>query len=97
MELGDAFHDLVHEDAVMGNGYERAAIVGKPVFQPFHAFRIEVVGRFVEEQDVGARKQQRGQRDAHFPAAGELSAGSGVVAVVKSQSAQCLARQRLKE
>ena len=91
MELGDAFHDLVHKDAVVGNGHERTAIVGEPVFQPLHALCVEMVGRFVEEQDVGARQQQPGQRDAHLPSAGELSAGFGVVAVMEPQSAQSLA------
>ena len=41
------------------------------VLQPQRAFEVEVVGRLVEQQQVGLRKQHRGQRHAHAPAAGE--------------------------
>ena len=41
-------------------------------FQPQRRFQVEVVGRLVEQQQVGVGEQRGGQRDAHAPAAGEL-------------------------
>ena len=37
----------------MGDHQHRAGILLEVVFQPFHRFCVEVVGRFVEQQDVG--------------------------------------------
>ena len=44
-----------------------------------HAFEVEIVGRLVEQQKVGRCEQDRGQRHAHAPAAGELRAGPQLV------------------
>ena len=44
------------------------------VLQPERAFEVEIVGRLVEQQQVGLREQRRGERDAHAPAAGKFRA-----------------------
>ena len=48
----------------MGDHEHRAGIFLQVVFQPAHAFCVEVVGWLVEQQDVGLLNQQAGQRDA---------------------------------
>ena len=44
----------------------------QPRLQPHRAFEVEVVGGFVQQQQVGFGEQRRRQGDAHAPAAGEL-------------------------
>jgi len=48
--------------------------VGVQVFlEPVARFEIEMVRRLVEQQQVRLAEQQLGERDAHLPAAGEMS------------------------
>ena len=42
------------------------------LFEPLHALGVEMVGRLVEQQDVGLLEQQPGQRDAALLAAREI-------------------------
>ncbi len=53
----------------MGDEDDVARIIDQVLFQPLDAFGIEVVGRLVEQQDVGLFEQQLGQRDAALLAA----------------------------
>ena len=41
-------------------------------FQPERRFQVEVVGRLVEQQQIGVGEQRGGEGDAHAPAAGEF-------------------------
>ncbi len=62
----------------MADQDHRAGIDREVVLQPERRFEVEVVGRFVEEQQVGLGEQRGGQGHAHPPAAREL-AHRGVV------------------
>ena len=62
----------VEEKAVVRNQHEGVRIGFQIRFQPVARFEIEVVGRLVEQQQIGLFEQQLGERDAHLPAAGEL-------------------------
>ncbi len=42
----------------MGDGDDGARVVPQEVLQPFHGLRIEVVGRLVEEEQVGVLEEQ---------------------------------------
>ena len=66
------------------------------VLQPERAFEIEIVGRLVEQQQVGLREQRRGERDAHAPAAGEFGAGALLVGGGEAEAGEdrCRARGR---
>ena len=55
------------------------------VLQPERAFEIEIVGRLVEQQQVGLREQRCGERHAHAPAAGEFRARPLLVGGWRSQ------------
>ena len=47
-----------------------ARVAAKIINEPKRAFEIEVIGRLVEQQKIGRGEQNRGERDAHPPAAG---------------------------
>ncbi len=67
-----------------------AGVVLQPVFQPEHRIQIEVVGRFVEQQQVGAAGAGPGQVEAHPPAAGEVGHRALEVGVGEAQAVQHL-------
>src|SRR3569623_617002 len=66
----------VEQIAVMADADDRARIVREMVLEPERAFEIEIVGRLVEQQQLGSGEQRCGQCHAHSPAAGELLAGA---------------------
>ena len=49
----------------MRNGDDRALILTKVVFEPGYGLRIEVIGRLIQQQDIGLSEQQAGQ--CHTP------------------------------
>ena len=51
----------------------RAAIALEEILQPQRAFEIEIVGGLVQQQQIGRGEQDRRQRHAHAPAAGEFA------------------------
>jgi hypothetical protein len=71
VEFEDPLGGVVEEVAVVRHGDHGAGEAGEELFQPFHRLGVEVVGRLVQQQHVGARQQQLAQRDAALFAAGE--------------------------
>ncbi len=57
----------------MGNRHNGAFEVVQEAFQPGHGFRIQVVGRFVEQQHIRFFEQQTTQRHAAAFTTGEVS------------------------
>ena len=71
IELEDPLGDVVEEVAVVGDRHDRAGVVLQELLEPVDALGVEVVGRLVEQQQVGAAEQQPAQRDAAPLAAGQ--------------------------
>ena len=59
----------VQQVAVVADQQHRARIISQIGFQPKGRLEIEMVGRLVQQQQVGFGEQQRRQRHAHAPAA----------------------------
>ena len=55
----------------MGDGYHRALIPLQEALQPGDALRVQMVGRLVQQQQVGPRQQQAAERHPPPLAAGE--------------------------
>ena len=71
VELEDPAGDVVEEVAVVGDRDDRALVLGEVLLQPGDRLGVEVVGRLVEQQQVGRAEQQPAERDAAALAAGE--------------------------
>ena len=74
-EMEDMGSHGVEQIAVMADHQNIGGIAGEIIDQPERAFEIEVIGRLVEQQQIGRRKQHGGERHAHAPAAGEFRQG----------------------
>ena len=61
--------DVVEQIALVADDDHRRAVALEEILQPQGRFEIEMVRRLVEQQQVGLGEQQRGERDAHLPAA----------------------------
>ena len=64
--------DVVEEIAVVGDDEDRARILAQVAFEPVDGLGVEMVGRLVEQQELGLVEQQAAERDAALFAAGEL-------------------------
>ena len=72
VELEDPARDVVEEVAIVGDRDDGALVLLEVALEPRDRLGVEVVGRLVEEQQVGRREQQPAQRDAPALATGEL-------------------------
>ncbi len=72
VEFEDPACDVVEKIAIVRDGDDGARIFAEEALEPRNAFGIQMVRRFVEQQHVGTRQQQRAQRDAAFFAAGQI-------------------------
>ena len=72
VELEDPAGDVVEEIAVVGDDQDRARIALEVAFEPGDGLGVEVIGRLVEQQQVGRFEQEPAQRDAPLLAAREL-------------------------
>jgi len=70
-DVGDVVGDCVEEVTVVGDQQQGAAVVFQPGLQPDHRIQIQVVGRLVQQQQIGATHQGACQVQAHAPAPGE--------------------------
>ncbi len=71
VQFEDPACDVVEEVAVVGHGDHGALVPLEVVLQPGDGFGVEVVRRFVEEQDVGALEKQPAEGHAPLLAAGQ--------------------------
>ena len=69
----------------MADDDDCARIARDVIFEPQGAFEVEIVGGFVEQEDVRFGEQHRGERDAHAPAAGEFRAGALLVGMGEAE------------
>ncbi len=71
VQLQDPAGDVIEKIAIVGDGHDGAGVFGQEAFQPGHALRVQVIGRFIEQQHVRVGQQQFAQGDAPAFAAGE--------------------------
>ena len=72
VELEDPLGDVVEEVAIVGDRDDGARVLLQEAFEPVDGLGVEVVGRLVEQQQVGVAEEQPGERDAALLAAGDL-------------------------
>jgi hypothetical protein len=71
VELDDARRHAVQEGAVVGDGHHAALEVDQQLLQPLDRVQVQVVGGFVEQQDIGLAHQRLGECDAFAGSAGQ--------------------------
>ncbi len=72
VDVHDMGTDGIEEVAVVGDDDDGVFEVGQEVFEPKDGLYVKVVGRFVQEQDVGITKECLGKQDPYFFLVGEV-------------------------
>ena len=96
INLGDAIDHVVHKGTVVAYHDNRAVVAAQKALKPLHAFKVEVVGGLVEQEQVGFTNKQLGERDAHLPASREIAGMAGHVVFLEAQAEQHAAHLRFK-
>ncbi len=97
--IGDVQHvrdDGIEEFSIVRNQQQRSLISPQPGFEPDDRVEIQMVGRFVEQQQIRTAHQRLRQIQAHAPAAGKFRDAARFVAVGESQSVQQFAGARVR-
>ena len=84
----------VEQVAIVADDDHGVRIARDVIFKPQGGFQIEIVGRLVEQQQVGLGEQDRGERHAHAPAAGKFRARAALVGVREAQAGEDFGRAR---
>jgi hypothetical protein len=91
IQFHDAFHQL-QQCAVVADNDRAARPLVQAFGQPCAAFRIEVVGRFVQQQAIGAGQESAGQRNPHALTAAKRGCWAGRIERGQPGIVQCLAQ-----
>ena len=80
---------VVDKRTVVADEDDRVGLLLDKLLEPLDGPDVEVVGRLVEQKEVGLGQQELGQLDSHTPSPRELARGSGEVLLTESQSDEC--------
>ena len=94
-DLDSAVGDVVDERAVVADQHHRLGFADHELFEPLYRLYVEMVGRLVEQQHVGATQKQFRQLDAHAPAAAEFRCRTAEIAAVETETHESLLHLRL--
>ena len=92
----DVIDDGVEELPIVGDQQQRAGVAPQPGLQPDDRVEVEVVGRLVEKEQLGAGGQGSRERGAHSPSAGQRVQRARFVPRGESESVQDPARLRFR-
>src|ERR1043166_182013 len=90
--LDDAADELIEEFAVVRDDEDRAGITLQIALEPKQRFEIEMVGGFVEQQEVRLLREQPREVRAHDPAAAHLARGPVEILFAKAEPGENLLR-----
>ena len=80
--------DRIEEIAIVGDQDQRPRVALQPLLQPDHRIKVEVVSRFIEQQQIGAADQRLREVKAHTPAAGKIADRPLKLFIAKTQAVQ---------
>jgi hypothetical protein len=66
-QVGDARHHRIKKIAIVRHENDGVRVPGQIAFEPVARVQVEVVGRLVEQKEVGTAEEQLRQRNPHLP------------------------------
>ena len=73
--LPDDVHHPIQEVAIVADNQHRAIPVAQRVLQPFNRLHVQMVRRFVQDQQVGLLEQKARQENARLLPAAQVADG----------------------
>ena len=75
----------VEEATIVADQDQGAAVVAQKPLEPQRGFEVEMIGRLVEQQEVGLGEEDRRERNPHPPAARQIRDGPALHAVIEAE------------
>ena len=75
-DFKNAADNLVQELPVMGDKQDRARVTLQIILEPQERLQIEMVGRFIQHQQIRLLHEEPRQMGAHYPATAHLAGGT---------------------
>ena len=91
VQVDDLAQGAVQEVAVVGDQKQGALIPSHPVLEPQRRVEVQVVRRFVEEQEIRRRHERPGEIEADAPTPGKRNMGLAEVGRVEAEPGEYLA------
>ena len=85
-DMHDVGYHSIKEIAVMGDQQQGAGIALQPVFEPIGGVEVEVIGGFVEQQQIAGTHQGLGKIEPDAPATGELRDRPHTIRLTEAQA-----------
>ena len=60
-DLEHPAHDTIQEETIVRDNDDRAGVLGQRLLEPRHGLNVKVVGRLIEQQEVGVLEQDLAQ------------------------------------
>lgn len=95
IDMRDVIHHGIQEVPVVRDQQQGAGIVLEKIFEPQDGVEVQVVGRFIEQQQVGGAHQGLRQVQTHAPAAGKVGDRAIHLLVREAQTGKHFARARI--
>ena len=86
--MQDMPHRAIEQSAIMADDKDSVRIFGQIGLKPERPLKIEIVGGFVQEQEIRLREKNGGQGHAHPPPARKIGTGAGGFRIGKAQTPQ---------
>ena len=95
-DMDNFVDDGIEKIAIVGDEDQRSRIALQPLLQPDHRIEIEVVGRFIEQQQIGAADQRLGElRRIRQPPEKSLTGRSSCSLLKPRPCSRLAARERI--
>ncbi len=92
LDVQDAADDRIEELAIVRHEQQCPAVLPQPFLQPQHRIEVQVIGRLIEQQQLGAVHECTRQVGAHAQAPRELAQRAPGISAVKAQACGKLRR-----
>ncbi len=94
VKMEDPVDRVVEQVAIVADHHHRVGIAADMLLEPERGLEVEVVGRLIEQQQVGLGKQRCCEPNAHAPATGELVAGALLIGMGEAEAGENGGRAR---
>ena len=88
LEMQSYVRHRVEEAAIVADEDQGAAVIAQKALEPQRGFEVEMIGRLVEQQEVGLGKEDRRERNPHPPAARQIGDGPALHRLVDAEPGQ---------
>ena len=83
-----AIRDIINKRLIVRNEHQHIGLSFQKILKPLNRLNVQMVGRLIEQQHIGALEQNLSQFNTHSPPSAKLRGGAVEVSALKAQANQ---------